>query len=76
MGQIVRINQPEIDSAQEFSELVEKGEVTHGIICYRKKDGTICYRLFNQEHLTYIMGLMSRTIVALHNASEKEYYND
>ncbi len=58
---IIHLNQPEIENAQGFADQVANGEVTHGIICYRTVDGNINYRLFNPEHMTYIIGLMERT---------------
>jgi trehalose utilization protein len=66
MGNLIKINQTEINSAKEFADLVDKGEISHGIICYRKTNGDICYRVFNPEHKTYLIGLMTRTILTLH----------
>lgn len=58
---IIYINNNDIESARQFADEVLLGQVAHGVVCYRKNNGDICYRLFNSEHRTYIIGLMERT---------------
>ena len=53
-------NEAYVNSAKEFLELIENGEISHAVICYRKADGDLNYRLFNEEHLTYLIGMMAR----------------
>jgi hypothetical protein len=66
---VIFINQEEIKSAKQFADEVLLGQVTHGVICYRKNNGDVCYRLFNPEHITYISGLMELT--KLHILTER-----
>ena len=61
MGKLIRLNQNEVDAAQEFADLVAGGKITHGMACYRTQEGEIHYLLINPEHLTYIIGLMERS---------------
>ncbi len=61
MGNLIRLNQNDADAAQDFADMVVSGEITHGVACYRTKDGDIRYIIINQDHLTYIIGLMERT---------------
>lgn len=60
-----RIKQSEIEMAEEFLEKVKSGEVTHGVVLYRDKDGTINYQMYNPKHFTYIMGLIERTKIIM-----------
>ncbi len=57
---IIRMNQTEVKMAETFLEKVKTGEVTHGVVCYRDKKGTVSYQLFSPEHVTYIIGMMER----------------
>ena len=61
MGKLIRLNQNEVDAAQEFADLVAGGKITHGMACYRTQEGEIHYLLINPKHLTYIIGLMERS---------------
>jgi hypothetical protein len=61
MSEIIKLNQKEADAAQEFSDLVANGKITHGMACYRTQGGEIHYLLINSAHLTYIIGLMERS---------------
>lgn len=57
---VVRLNSKEVEMAEEFFEKVKSGEVSHGIICYREKNGTLNYQLYAKEHITYILGMIER----------------
>ena len=58
---IIRLNQTEIDSAEEFTEQLKAGDITHGIMVYRTIDGDLRYRLFGGEgNITYIIGMLTR----------------
>lgn len=50
----------DIAHAKEFLSEVELGRVTHGILCYRKSNGDLNWKIFNTDHLTYIIGMMER----------------
>lgn len=65
MDNIFRLNQSEVEMAENFLKQVKSGEVTHGFICYRNIHGDINYQLYSHEHLTYIIGLMERTKIAM-----------
>ena len=50
----------DIGMAKDFLSEVESGQVTHGILCYRKSNGDLNWKIFNPDHLTYIIGMMER----------------
>jgi len=65
MGEIIRLNQSEVEMAESFLSMTKSGEITHGVICYRSKNGDISYKVFSPEHLTYTLGLMERCKIAM-----------
>ena len=75
MGKLIRLNQREVDAAQEFADLVAGGKVTHGMACFRTADGDIQFCIINPEHLSYIIGLMERTKMYLIDLAT-EYVED
>jgi len=75
MGKLIRLNQSEVDAAQEFADLVAGGKITQGVACYRKEDGDIQFCIINPEHLSYIIGLMERTKMYLIDLAT-EYVED
>lgn len=67
-----RINVDEIEMARDFYEKVKSGEVTHGVILYRDKDGTINYQTYNPDHFTYILGLIERSKIIMIEAYHQD----
>ena len=61
-----------VNSAKEFAQEIEAGEVTHAIIAYRSKDGAVNYRTFNADHITYLLGIMERTKYCIQRELEDE----
>lgn len=60
-----RIEKKEVEMAEEFLKKVKSGEVTHGAVFFRDKNGTINYQMYNPDHFTYIMGLMERAKIIM-----------
>ncbi len=59
-GDIIRLKNKEVEMAEDFLQQVKSCNVTHGVICYRNKNGDINYQLYSPEHLTYLIGLLER----------------
>lgn len=57
---VVPINRAWNDNFQEFITQVERGDITHGVICYRLQNGRIGYRTFNDEELDRLIGILER----------------
>jgi hypothetical protein len=66
MGKIIRLNQPEIEMAEDFLVQVRLGNITQGVVCFRNKNGDTRYQLYSPDHATYIIGLMERAKIAIH----------
>lgn len=49
------------NSLRELADEVDAGGITHMACVYRKNNGDLCYRLVGSEHLTYIIGMLTRT---------------
>ena len=60
-----RVKQSEVEMAVEFYEKVKSGEVTHGAVFFRDKQGNINYQIYNPDHFTYIMGMIERTKILM-----------
>jgi hypothetical protein len=69
VSEIMNLFQDQEAEAKRFYERVKNGEITHGMGCYRLKNGDIKYFLINPRHMTYIIGLMER--VQNHMMNEK-----
>ena len=62
---IVSINPEWINNAEEFLSDIKNNTVTHGVVIYRKKDGSVIFRRFAEDHRTYLMGLMLKGAIRL-----------
>lgn len=59
------------NAAREFADQIDAGEVTHAVIAYRKANGDTCYRLIGEDDLTYLIGMLERTILCMHLNDER-----
>jgi hypothetical protein len=57
---------------ERLIEDAARGEITHAVMCYRTKDGDLKYRVFNEEHGTYLIGLMARCMMTMHDSRAGE----
>lgn len=60
MGQLIQLNEEFTVSADEFSDLIKKGRITHAVMMYRLDDGSLEWRTFGAENTTYLLGLVER----------------
>jgi hypothetical protein len=65
MGEVVNIYKSDHGIVEKFLEEVKEGNVTHGVIAYRCKDGSLENILINPEHSTYLVGLLERVKMEL-----------
>jgi len=65
MGEIIKLNRTDHEIIERFLEEVKGGNVTHGVIAYRCKDGGLEHILINPEHSTYLVGLLERVKMEL-----------
>ena len=73
MSNLIKLNKGEIESAEEFAELVDAGRITHGVIVYRTIDGDLKYRLFGgDDYTTYFQGMLIRIIHVMNSPQGEE----
>jgi len=65
MGEVIKLNKTDHEIIEKFLEEVKAGNVTHGVIAYRCKDGGLEHILINPEHSTYLIGLLERVKMEL-----------
>uniref|UniRef100_A0A6H1ZTP5 Uncharacterized protein n=1 Tax=viral metagenome TaxID=1070528 RepID=A0A6H1ZTP5_9ZZZZ len=62
---VISINPEWIINAEDFLSDIKNNAVTHGVIIYRKTDGTIVFCRFAEDHSTYLMGLLLKGAIRL-----------
>ena len=68
MSKIINLD---IDGKINFSRMLDEIkdlDVTHAVVCYRKQDGDLCYRILGSNHTTFICGMLDRVKIAIHNS--------
>jgi len=65
MGEVIKFKENDSEALEEFLESFKRGEITHGVIAYRCKDGGLEHILINPEHSTYLIGLLERVKMEL-----------
>ena len=54
------------NAVRDLANAIDKGEVTHAVLAYRREDGSLFYRLIGDDDLTYLMGVMDRVKMHMH----------
>ena len=65
MGEIINLKEVDYTIIDEFVKELKAGNVTHGVIAYRCKDGGLEHILINPDHSTYLIGLLERVKMEL-----------
>jgi len=65
MGEVIKFKEADYTVIDEFVKELKAGNVTHGVIAYRRKDGKLEHILINPEHSTYLIGLLERVKMEL-----------
>lgn len=65
MGEIINLKEPDHSIIDKFVKELKDGNVTHGVIAYRCKDGGLEHILINPDHGTYLIGLLERVKMEL-----------
>lgn len=53
-----------------FAEMIDElkdDKVTHAVMCYRRDDGDLCYRILGADHTTFLVGMLDRVKMAIHH---------
>lgn len=50
------------DSVEELKSI----NITHAVICYRTDSGDLCYRVYGEEHVTFLIGMLDRIKHQIH----------
>lgn len=54
------------NTVREIAERIDSNDITHAVIAYRDTDGDLHYHLVGEKDLTYLIGMMSRTLTNMH----------
>lgn len=65
MGEVVNLNKVDYEPVDTFVEELKAGNITHGVIAYRNREGDLEHILINPDHSTYLIGLLERVKMEL-----------
>jgi len=71
MGAVVDIKRDALEVVDDLPELIRSGEITHMVTVLRYQNGDIRYKIIGLRELTYLIGMLQRTMLALDREHER-----